>query len=195
MTTYIVAAGLASLLFLKGWAWALVAALLLADFAYVVFENRQAIATMRGGAEPTAANGFIAIPVFSVGAIVWEVFKAFFGFSRVLVSDAGGVIAASIGAVPGILASLQNPLVAALVFGLVGAGGGWIKGNSHGYTSAIRSANARADVAIKQVEDDARENLKRAIERANARADEAIKKATADAKAKKVAAVDTKKKR
>jgi hypothetical protein len=155
------------------WIGVAVVAAIALDFCIVAWRNLAALRLAAGAAVPSQAAGFLPVVGFGAMGVALELAKVFLGVGRTVAADAGGIVAALIGIIPGVLESLKNPLIAALVFGLVGlAAGGRMADVRHAdkIASAIRGANTRADVAIKA-----------AVERANARADEAIAKIRADA--------------
>lgn len=162
------------------WIGIAVVVALATDFLIVAWRNRAALKIAAGAAVPSQAAGFL--PVVGLGAmgVALELAKVFFGIGRTVAADTGGIVAAAIGIIPGVLESLKNPLIVAIVFGLVGMAGGGVlarKGNAAKVAAvkaeAVRLANARADAGIAK-----------AVAAANARADEAIAKIKAGATCK-----------
>lgn len=165
------------------WIGVAVVAAIALDFGIVAWRNRAALRVAAGAAVPSQAAGFLPVVGFGAVGVALELAKVFFGVGRTVAADAGGVVAAAIGIIPGVLEALKNPLIAALLFGVIGfAAGGRVADSRNAVEkraaraavsqsvndvkAAIAAANARADAAIKD-----------AIEKANKRADEAIAKA------------------
>ena len=105
--------------------------------------------------------------MMAIAMAIWTflqgMFRIVWAGASPMFTGGGVVLAAGVTAVPGVLQALSNSLVAALVFGSIGLGYGFWRGDNVGYEHAIAAANKRANVAIV-----------RAVAIANRNADKAI---------------------
>ncbi len=152
------------------WHWALIAlaVLIVADAALVLWRNWSAIKVAYYGSPST--NGMLALPALGLLGTLWDISKTFLNIGQTTVTHTTGIVGAAIGAVPAFLKALSNPVAAALVFLLVGAGGGYMYQPDR-VRVAIDRANRSADIAIAK-----------AVKLANERADQAITKHVAEYK-------------